>query len=134
LAIVFIALLVSAYSQYQSILSTAGLVDSASSITNDLVLNSLAHEEGSRTREYVVDPVKIFSPDFVRENFTREVGGDNFRFQMKFYYYHGIEESSPSYGPSPPEGRPVSVLSVPVTLYENGRLSYAELEVKVWHA
>ena len=129
LAIVFIALLVSAYSQYQSMLSTAGLVDTASSITNDLVLNSLAHEEGSRTREYVVDPARISSLDFMQE-----VGGDNFQFQIKLSYNSMAGAVLGTYGPSPLEGRSVSVLSIPVTLYENGRLTYAKLEVKVWRA
>ncbi|MFH1821020.1 MAG: hypothetical protein ABH852_01045 [Methanobacteriota archaeon] len=129
MAVVFIALLVSAYSQYQSMLSTAGLVDTTSTITNDLVLNSLALEEGSRTREYVVDSDEISSLDFMRE-----VGGDNFEFQIKITYNQETEVVLGPYGPSPPDGRPVSALSVPVTIYENGRLTYAKMEVKVWRA
>ncbi len=129
LVVVFIALLVSAYSQYQSMLATAGLVDTASTITNDLVLNSLALEEGSRTWEYVVDPARISSLDF-----TEEVGGDNFQFQIKLFYNQATEVVIGPYGPSPPDGRPISALSVPVTLYENGRFTYAKMEVKVWRA
>lgn len=127
--VVFIALLVSAYSQYQLMLSTAGLVDTASSITNDLVLNSLVYEEGFRPREYVVDIGKISSLDF-----WREVGGDNFQFQLKLSYNPEAEIMLGPYGPSPPSDRPISALSVPVTIYENGRLAYAKLELKVWRA
>ncbi len=129
LVVVFIALLVSAYSQYQSVLSTAGLVDTASTITNDLVLNKMAREEGLRTQEYVLDLGKVSAIDF-----SEEVGGDNFSFQIKILYRPGAEAVLGPYGPAPPEGRPVSVISVSVTLYENGRLSHAKMEVKVWRA
>lgn len=129
LAIVFIALLVSAYSQYQSVLLTAGLIDAASTITNDLVLNRLAHVEGFHAREYVLDVERISSLDF-----KEELGGDNFFFQIKLSYNPGAEMVLGPYGPSPPEGKPVSALSVPVSLYQNGRLTYAKLEVKVWRA
>lgn len=125
--VVFIVLLVSAYSQYQLMLSTTGLVDTASSITNDIVLNSLAREEGPRLHEYVIDVGKIPSLDF-----RREVGGDNFQFQLKVSYNPEAEIVIGPYGPSPPDGRSISSLSVPVTLYENGRLNYAKLELKVW--
>jgi len=127
LVVVFIALLVSAYSQYQTMLSTAGLVDTTSTITNDLVLNKMAREEGFRAQEYVLDLDKVSSIDF-----SEEVGGDNFSFQIKFSYNPDSEIVLGPYGPSPPEGKPVSAISVPVTLYENGRLNYAKMEVKVW--
>ncbi len=129
LVVVFIALLVSAYSQYQSMLATAGLADTASTITNDLVLNKLAHQEGAQAREYILDPGNIPSLSF-----TEEIGGDNFTYQIKISYHPGAEAVLGPYGPSPPQGRPVSVILVPVALYENGRLTYAQMEVKVWHA
>ncbi len=129
LVVVFIALLVSAYSQNQTMLATAGLVDTASTITNDLVLNKLAHLEGTRTREYILDVGNISSLSF-----AEEIGGDNFSYQVKLSYRPGAEVVLGPYGPAPPQGRPVSVISVPVTLYENGRLTYAKMEVKVWRA
>jgi len=110
-------------------LSTSGLIDATSSITNDIVLNSLAHEEGFRTREYIIDFGKVPSLDF-----RRELGGDNYQFQIKLSYKPEAEIVLGPYGPSTPDDRPVSALSVPVTLYENGRLTYARLEVKVWRA
>lgn len=127
LVVVFVALLVSAYSQYQAMLSTAGLVDAASTVTNDLVLNKMVHEEGLRTREYVLDLEKIASIDF-----SEEIGGDNFSFQIKLSYNPEAEVVLGPYGPSPPDGRPVGVISIPVTLYENGRLALAKMEVKIW--
>ena len=125
LVVVFIALLASAYSQYQTMLSTAGLVDTASTITNDLVLNKMAHEEGLQTREYVLDLEKAPT------DFSEEVGGDNFSFHIELSSNIGVNVG---FGPAPPDGRPVSVISVPVTLYENGRLTYAKMEVSVWRA
>ncbi|MBC7219595.1 MAG: hypothetical protein H5T49_05655 [Hadesarchaea archaeon] len=129
LAIVFLALLVSAYNQHQTVLSTAGLIDTATSITNDLVLNRLAHVEGSRRLEYVVDVEKITSLEF-----KQEVGGENFSYQIEIRYNPEAEVILGPFGPSPPEGRAVSAISVPVTLYQKGRLVYAKMEVKVWRA
>jgi hypothetical protein len=129
LVIVFLTLLVSAYSQHQEMLATAGLIDTATTVTNNLVLNRLAFVEGYRTREYVVDVEKISSLDF-----RPEVGGENFLYQITLRYNPRDETVLGPYGPSPPEGKPVSAIVVPVTLYQKGRLIYAKLEVKVWRS
>ena len=69
-------------------------------------------------------------------SFRQEVGGDNFEFLIKLSYNPEAERVLGPYpkNTSPPAGRAVSVISVPVTLYENGRFSYAKLEVQVWRA
>lgn len=110
-------------------LSTAGLIDTATSITNNLVLNSLAHVEGIRPREYIVDVERISSLDF-----RQEVGGENFSYQIKICYNPDAETILGPFGPSPPDGKPISAITVPVTLYQDGRLLYAKMEVKVWRA
>lgn len=129
LIIIFIALLVSAYNQYTLTLSVAGLVDTTSSITNQLVLDSLAYESGGNVQEYVIDPDKITSLEF-----RQEVGGENFEFQLTLFYNPGEERVLGPYGPTPPEGKAVCTLSASVVMYENNRLEYAKLEVKVWRA
>ncbi|HDI12643.1 MAG TPA: hypothetical protein ENF64_00840 [Hadesarchaea archaeon] len=129
LVIVFISLLVSAYTHYQVVLSTAGLVDTASSITNQLVLNSLAYESGGNVMEYVIDPDKAASLE-CRE----EIGGENFEFQFSIFYNWENEMIMGPYGPAPPEGREISAVSVPVVLYWNDRFEPAKLQVRVWRA
>ena len=126
LIVIFIALLVSAYNQYSLTLSTAGLVDATTSITNHLVLYNLAHESGGNVREYVIDPGKISSLD----NFRQEIGGENFGFQLTLFYNTG-ENLGPC-GPAPLEGKAVATFLAPVVVYENNRLEPANLEVKVW--
>jgi hypothetical protein len=127
LIIIFVALLVSAYTQYNLTLSTVGLVDATTSITNHLALYSLAHESGGNVQEYVIDPARIPSLEF-----SQEVGGENFEFQFTISYQWG-RVLGPS-GPMPPEGRAFCAFSTPVVVYENNRFEYAKLEVKVWHA
>lgn len=129
LIIIFIALLVSAYNQYSITLSTAGLVDATSSITNHLVLDNLAHESGGNVQEYVIDPSKISSLEF-----REEVGGENFEFQLTLSYNPGDGQILGPSGPTPPEGKAVCALSIPVAIYDNNRLEFAKLEVKVWRA
>ena len=129
MVVIFIALLASAYHQYRLVSSTTALVDTTSSITNKLVLDSLAHEEGGSVREYVIDPEKIASLDF-----RQEIGGENFEFQLTLRYKLETERVLGPYGPTPPEGRAVCAITVPVVLYENNRLEYAKLEVRVWRA
>ncbi len=126
--VVFIALLASAYHRYQLTLSTVGLVDTTSSITNQLVLDTLAHEEGGKVQEYVIDSEKISSLDF-----SQEVGGENFEFQLTLRH-PGSEQVLGPYGPTPPEGKMFTSISVPVVTYENNRLEPAKLEVRVWRA
>ncbi|MGQ9788039.1 MAG: hypothetical protein ACUVQM_01800 [Candidatus Hadarchaeaceae archaeon] len=105
------------------------MIDTATSITNDLVLNRLAHVEGNRRLEYVVEVEKITSLEY-----RQEVGGENFSYQIKIYYNPDAEIVLGPFGPSSPDGRAVSSISVPITLYQRGRLVYAKMEVKVWRA
>ncbi len=129
LIIIFIALLVSAYNQYSITLSTAGLVDTTSSITNQLVLDSLAYESGGNVQEYVIDPDKISSLEF-----RQEIGGENFEFQLTLFYNPEEELVLGPYGLTPPDGKAICTVSAPVVIYENNRLEFAKLEVKVWRA
>lgn len=127
LIVIFIALLVSAYSQYRITLSTAGLVDTTSSITNQLVLDSLAYESGGNVMEYVIDTGKAPSLEF-----RQEIGEENFEFQFTIRYDPENEQVLGPYGPTPPKDRPVCTISVPVAMYQNNRLEPAKLEVSVW--
>lgn len=129
LVVVFIALLASAYHRYHLTLSIVGLIDTTSSLTNQLVLDTLAHEEGEAIQGYVIDPEKITSLDF-----RQEVAGENFEFQLTLRYGTGAQQVFGPYGPAPPEGTAVATLSVPVVVYENNRLEPAKLEVKTWRA
>ena len=131
LIVIFIALLVSAYNQYNLTLSTAGLVDATTSITNHLVLDNLAHESGGNVQEYVIDPGKIPS-DNASPFFMQSIGGENFEFQLTLSYNPGVERVLGPYGPEPPEGKAIATFLAPVVVYENNRLEYAKLEVKVW--
>ncbi|MGC8816417.1 MAG: hypothetical protein ACP5PX_01160 [Candidatus Hadarchaeum sp.] len=110
-------------------LATAGLIDTATSITNNLVLNRLAHVEGTRLQEYVVDVERISSLEF-----RQEIGGENYSYQITILFNPEAGVVFGPFGPSPPDDNPVSAISVPITLYQNGRLVYAKMEVKVWRA
>lgn len=127
--IVFIALLVSAYHRYRTTLSTVELIDTTSSLTNQLVLDNLAHVKGGGVQEYVIDSGKITSLDF-----TQQIGGENFEFQLTLRYNPESEQVLGPYGPAPPDDRMIASLTSPVVLYENNRLEFAKLEVMVWRA
>lgn len=127
LIVIFIAMLASAYVQYNNTLSAVGLVDATTSITNHLVLYTLAYESGGNVQEYVIDPAKIISI----EDFRQEIGGENFEFQLTLFYSTGEREN---YGPAPAEGKAVAALFVPVSLHENNRVEFAKLGVKAWRA
>jgi hypothetical protein len=129
LVIVFLGLLVSAYVRYRAMISTAGLVDASSSITNHLVLEDLVYEEAGSTHEYVVDPSKL--PQL---SFSENIGGDTFSFQVCLRYGPGAETVLGPYGPEVPEGKAVAPLSVPVVVAENYRFKAGKLEVRVWRA
>jgi len=127
LVITFIALLLSAYTQYETNMSIAGLVDASSSLTNHIALNTLAYEEGSYVKEYVVDPQKIPLLDFMQE-----IGGENFAFQVTLRYTAATEHVLGPYGSDPPAEKAVSSISVPVTVFDNYRFETGKMEVKVW--
>jgi hypothetical protein len=127
LIVIFISLLASAYAQYNRTLSTVGLVDATTSITNHLVLYTLAHESGGNVQEYVIDSAKITAV----ENFRQEIGGENFEFQLTLFYSTGHRKN---YGPAPAEGKAVAAFLTPVVVYENNRFEFAKLGVKAWRA
>jgi len=129
LVITFIALLLSAYTQYTTNMSIAGLVDASSSLANHVALKTLAYEEGEYTKEYVVDLQKIPLLDF-----RQEIGGENFMFQVTIRYTAGAEQVLGPYGPLPPSEGAVSSISVPVTVFDNYRFETGKLEAKVWRA
>jgi hypothetical protein len=129
LVVVFIGLLVSAYTHHRTLMSIAGLVDASSSITNHLVLQGLVYEEAGDLYEYVVDPAKVSALTF-----SQEIGGDNFRFQLRLRYGLSVERVLGPYGPEVPDGRAVASISIPVVVFENYRFEVGKLEVKVWRA
>jgi hypothetical protein len=126
LVMVFIGLLVSAYAQYQTVISVAGLVDASSNITNHIVLKDLVYEEAGNTREYVVDPSKLSELSL-----SKEIAGDNFYFQLYLKYNSDSEVLGP-YGSEVPQGKAVAAFSVPVVVFDNYRYEAGRLEVKVW--
>jgi len=127
LVITFIALLLSAYTQYKTNMSVAGLVDASSSLANHIALKTLAYEEGGYTKEYVVDPQKIPLLDF-----RQEIGGENFAFQVTLRYTAGTEHVLGPYGPATPSEKAVSNITVPITVFDNYRFETGKMEVKVW--
>ncbi|MEW5995653.1 MAG: hypothetical protein AB1476_05855 [Candidatus Hadarchaeota archaeon] len=127
LVITFIALLASAYTQYKTNLAVAGLVDASSSIANHLVLETLAYQQGSSVKEYVVDASKLQSVGF-----TQEIGGENFEFQITLNYMAGVERTLGPYGSAPPAQKAVSTISIPVSVFDNYRFEAGKMELKVW--
>ncbi len=126
LVITFIGLLASAYSNYQTLVSVAGLVDASSSVANHLVINEIVYEDGTGPREYVVDPLKIPQIDF-----SQEIGGDNFSYQIYLKYGVGDEKVLGPYGPEVPN-KAVASLAVPVVVAENYRFEAGKMEMKIW--
>ncbi|MEM3519376.1 MAG: hypothetical protein QW179_02275 [Candidatus Hadarchaeales archaeon] len=127
LVVIFIALLISAYSTYKSNLSTAGLIDAASTIANHLVVRELAVEAFGSTVDYAIDPAKISSLEF-----WQTIGGENFSFNILLRYNMIDEKALGPYGPEAPPTEPVASLVLPVSVYENYSFKPGKLEVKVW--
>ncbi len=126
LVVVFLALLVSAYSSYRVGLSTAKLADACSSIANHLALNELAYTAGGNTVEYAVDPSRLDQlPELVG------VGQENYSFCVQISTLDGW---SASHGDSVPPDTPVAALSLPVAVFDNTKLVPGVLEVQVWRA
>ncbi len=128
LVIIFLGLLVSAYSNYQTLISVAGLVDASSSVANHLVINELVYEDATGPREYIVNPLKL-----QQIAFTQEIGGDNFSYQIYLKYGLGTEKVLGPYGPEVPT-KAVASLTVPVVVAENYRFEAGKLEMKIWRS
>lgn len=127
LIVIFLGLLISAYTNYQAILSVAGLVDASSSVTNHVVLKELVYEETGIERTYVVDPLKL--PQLA---FTQQIAGDNFQFQLYLRYGPGDEKVLGPYGSDPPAEKSVASITVPVVVAENFRFEAGKIEVRIW--
>ena len=127
LIITFILVTASAYQQHRTISALAKLTDATSSIVTKLAVDELAHVDGTGNKSsYVLDPNKL-------ENlaFRREVGGENFEFQISLWY-QGRENST--FGPTPPENRTNCSLIVACSLWFNNRFQLAKFGVIAWRA
>jgi hypothetical protein len=123
-------LVVSAYQQYRSSSEMALLSDSTSSIAVHLTLDELIYVDAAGVpHPYVVDAAKLQS----LENFRREVGGENFEFQVSIFYM-GDNGSLGPYGPALPGGKMNCTLILASTLYKNGRYMPAKVKVMAWCA
>ncbi|MFN4133624.1 MAG: hypothetical protein ACK4GQ_04570, partial [Candidatus Hadarchaeales archaeon] len=127
LIVVFVALLLSSYSNYRSNLSTAGLIDAASTIANHLVVRELALETSGQRVDYAVDPAKLSSLEF-----RQAIGEENFSFNLLLKFDPRDEKILGPYGPEMPAARPTASLILPITVYENYSFKPGKLEVKVW--
>jgi hypothetical protein len=125
LVVVFISLLLSAYTNYRTIVSTAQLIDACSSVANRLVLQDLAYVQGSSVREYVVDPSRTAVLPF-----CLTLGGDNYSYSLTISIFGG--ENTGFLGPQPPLGRAVASLILPVVVFDNFRFEPGLVEVRTW--
>jgi len=127
LVITFILVTASAYRQHRTMSSLAELTDATSSIVTQLAVDELAHvDETGNKYSYVIDPDRL-------ENLTfkREVGGENFEFQISLGY-QGSENRT--FGPAPPENRTNCSLVVACSLWLNDRFQLAKFGVIAWYA
>lgn len=124
LVVVFITLLVSAYASYQTIVSTAELVDASSSIANHLALQDLVYAPGGTTQEYVIDPSKVSSLPS-----SMLLAGDNYSFSLKISTIEG-DLAGPT-AELPSDGA-LATISLPVAVFDNYRFIPGLMEVRVW--
>lgn len=124
----FIFLITSAYRQYQRSAELALLGDAACCIATGLALDELALEDQGAERAYVVDPAKFTSIG----DFTRPLGGENYRFCFEVGYPDGRETVLGPFGETHPDGVMKVSLSLPVAVFENARLHGGRLKVVVW--
>jgi len=127
LVITFVLVTASAYRQHHTISALAKLTDAASAIVTRLAVDELAYvDETGDKYSYVLDPDKL-------ENLTfkREVGGENFEFQVSLGY-QGSENRT--FGPAPPENKTNCSLIVACSLWLNDRLQLAKFGVIAWYA
>jgi len=127
LVITFVLVTASAYRQHRTISALAKLTDATSSIVTQLAVDELAHvDEAGNKYSYVLDQGRV-------ENLTfrREIGGENFEFQVSLGY-QGSENRT--FGPAPPENRTNCSLIAACSLWSNDRLQLAKLGVIAWYA
>ena len=126
--ITFVLLVASAYQRNRAIAELAVLSDSTSSILTHLAVEELAHVDSGGRYPYVISALKLEE----LTDFEREIGGENFEFQVLVSHCTFSELTLGPYGPMPPEGRTTCAISAAVTLLENGRLVPAKLKVVAW--
>ena len=126
--VAFFLLVTSAYRYYQQGAKIAALGDAASSIATELALDELAFEDQAGVHAYVVDQATFTT---VR-NFTRSLGGENYRFYFEVGYRDGSEIVLGPFGGKPPAGIVKVSLVLPVAVFENFRLLEGRLKVVVW--
>jgi hypothetical protein len=121
----------SAYQQYREVSALARLGDATSSLIARLTIDELAYVDNlGNKHDYVLDPSKLGSLTFMRE-----IGGDNFGFQISIYYKRGDEEEVLGpYGAAPPKDKTNCSIAVACTLWSNGRFLPAKLGVIAWYA
>jgi len=127
LVITFVLVTASAYRQHRTISALAELTDATSAIVTQLAVDELAHvDETGNKYSYVLDPNML-------ENLTfrREIGGENFEFQISLGYQ--VSENN-IFGPALPENRTNCSLVVACLLWLNDRFQLAKLGVIAWHA
>jgi len=127
LVITFILVTASAYRQHRTTSALAELTDATSTIVAHLAVDELAHvDETGDKHSYVLDLDRL-------ENLTfrREIGGENFEFQISLCY-QGSENRT--FGPAPPENRTNCSLVVACSLWLSDRFQLAKLGVIAWHA
>jgi len=126
LVITFILVTASAYRQHRTISALAKLTDATSAIVTQLAVDELAHVDEGNKYSYVLDPDRL-------ENLTfrREIGGENFEFQISLCY-HGSENLT--FGPAPPENKTNCSSVVACSLWLNDRFLLAKLGVIAWYA
>lgn len=126
LVITFILVSASAYRQHRTTSALAELTDATSTIATKLAVDELAYVDGAGNKySYVLDPGRL-------ENLTfeREIGGENFEFQISLCY--GGENRT--FGPAPPENMTNCSLVLACSLWLNDRFQLAKLGVIAWHA
>lgn len=129
--VTFIAITVSAYRRNEEIESMTLLSDVTSSLTTRFATRDLIWtDERGTDHPYVLDPMK-----FDNLNGSRLLAGENYAFRTFLTY---LEDNSKRelgpYGGSPPEDRMTCSLSLPMTVYKDGKMLPAKLRVIVWYA
>lgn len=127
LVIIFLFLLISAYHHHEGVLETSSLIDASSTIANGLIADNLVYIQGTRKRCYVIDPARIRGLSW-----DIPLGGENFQFNITLTYWRSGQKIEMEAGPQKPDGRQISVVSLPVAVFDNFRLEVGSLEVRVW--
>ena len=130
LVISFLLVTVSAYQQHRAISALAELSDATSAIVTRLSIEELAFvDNDGKSRMYTIDPAKLEGLST-----RRELGWENFDFQVSIRYEAGGECVLGPLGLTPPDDRTIGSLVVPCVLYENAHFLPAKLSVMAWRA